>query len=115
MSPLSNAISDALRYWEPRRVAYNGVLAAITVGHAITAVSDGRSIDWPLVLMWLFVLAVLANVLYCFAYFPDVLIQLSEFRDRWKKARIGLLLIGCGFAACFAWWTSSSIFSGLPM
>jgi len=67
--------------------------------------------DWPLTLMWLFILAVIANALYCFAYIPDILIQLSEFRDKWIKSRIGLLFIGCTFASCFAWWISGSIFS----
>ena len=29
---LRDAITDALRYWEPRRLAYNAVLALIVLG-----------------------------------------------------------------------------------
>jgi len=110
MTPLSKTISDALRYWEARRLVYNFLLSVITLYHAIPAIIKDHHIDWPLTLMWLFVFAVIANILYCLAYIPDILIQLSEFRDKWIKFRKGLLLIGCAFASCFAWWISSSIF-----
>lgn len=111
MTPLSKVISDALRYWEPRRLAYNLLLALITLYHALPALMKDRDIDWLSNAMGLFVLAVIANILYCFAYIPDILIQLSEFRDKWIKARIGLFLIGCALAACFAWWISDGMFA----
>ena len=53
----------------------------------------------------LFVLAVLANVAYCAAYVPDLVLQLSSFRDSWLRVRwilltVGLLM-GCALAFLF--------------
>ena len=66
------ALSEAIRYWEPRRIAYNLILfvevAALYVTHLPTTRSN---LDFNLVLA-LFVLAVLANVAYCAAYVVDV-------------------------------------------
>jgi len=99
VSRLHEAVTDALAYWERRRIAYNGVLAAIVFGyfaanlpHSWTVVSvDG--------VLFLFLLAVLANVCYCAAYVGDVFVQLSGFRESWKGRRWILLLIGTTFAA----------------
>ena len=77
------ALSDALRYWEPRRIVYNAVLlvevAAIYVAHLPRS---RTKLEFNLGLV-LFVLAVLANVAYCAAYIVDVPAQLSTFREQW--------------------------------
>ena len=96
---LRDAITDALRYWEPRRLAYNAVLALIVLGyfvanwaHAVTVVSvDG--------VLAVFLLAVLANIAYCAAYVGDVFVQVSGLQEVWHRWRWILWLIGTTFAA----------------
>jgi len=74
------ALSQAIRYWEPRRLVFNALLL-IEVAVIFTAnlpVSRAHfNINLALIL---FVLAVLANVAYCAAYIVDILAQLSTFR-----------------------------------
>jgi hypothetical protein len=50
----------------------------------------------------LFVLAVLANVCYCACYAADLPLQLSGFRDRWRRWRFLLWLVGTAFAGVIA-------------
>jgi ligand-binding SRPBCC domain-containing protein len=91
------AITDASRYWEPRRLIYNVVLAVIVMAyfavnwpHSAAAVSvDG--------LLVLFLLAVLANVCYCAAYLGDIFVQVSGFQDTWRRWRWVLFLVGIIF------------------
>jgi pimeloyl-ACP methyl ester carboxylesterase len=74
-------IADALRYWEPRRLVYNGILAAIVIGclaFSWPVPRQALTLDLALIL---FVLAVLANVCYCAAYVVDVALQFSSFRE----------------------------------
>jgi hypothetical protein len=95
---LRESTTDAIRYWEPRRLAYNAVLAAIVVayfGFCYPASKGALSIDKGLLL---FVLAVLANVAYCTAYVVDIFAQASGYRERWLKYRWVLFSIGTLFA-----------------
>jgi hypothetical protein len=99
LADLREIITDALRYWERRRLVYNALLAAIVVvAHVV--------VGWPAVgaalldrALNLFVLAVLANVLYCAAYVAHVFLQLSGFRAQRGRWRLALLVAGCAFAA----------------
>jgi hypothetical protein len=102
---LRDLISDAIAYWEPRRIGYNLVLAAIVLGWV--------TLTWPhfrTALTWqsafaVFVLAVLANVCYCAAYFVDVTAQYSAFRIPWRRRRWALWVIGviCAGAITYYW------------
>ncbi len=72
---LRNYATEAIRYWEPRRLLYNGLLAvvvALTFWLNLPASKASITIDSVL---WLFLLAVLANVAYCAAYIVDILVQ----------------------------------------
>ncbi len=90
--------TDAMRYWEPRRIIYNVVLAAIVLTYFALAWPGSRqTLELNLVLL-VFVLAVLANVAYCAAYIPDVFAQASGFRDMWQRYRWVLFLVGMAFA-----------------
>src|SRR5207247_4224960 len=87
------AVSDAIGYWEPRRVAYNGVLALIVLTYfALNWPQSRTAVSLDGVLM-LFVLAVLANICYCTAYVGDVFVQVSGFREEWQKWRWVLFII----------------------
>ena len=109
-------ITDALRYWEPRRIVYNLVLALTTLMTAWADLgSETFSFTVPAAII-LFLLAAVANVLYSIAYPVDVFIQASEFREVWLKFR--WLLFFCGLAigmaaACLV--TLAYSFSRVPM
>jgi len=105
------ALSQAIRYWEPRRLVFNALLL-LEVAVLFTAklpISRAHfSIDLAL---FLFVLAVLANVAYCAAYIVDILAQLSTFRIPWLRLRWALFLIGVAFAGTLTYFFSSGLFA----
>ena len=105
-----DALSEAIRYWEPRRILYNVVLAIVT-GTVYMAnfphVRQESTID---TLQTLVILAVLANVAYCAAYLADIPAQLSSFRDTWLRFRWVLLLVGFLVAAILANFFSGGLF-----
>jgi hypothetical protein len=92
------SLTGAIRYWEPRRVVYNVVLAAIVLvyfGINYPATKSLISIDSVL---FLFLLVVLANVAYCAAYLVDIFVSASSYRDQWQKRRWIIFVIGLLFA-----------------
>ena len=96
---LREAATSALRYWELRRLIYSAVLAAVVVLYFVAGWPTSRmalSVDLGL---QVFVLAVIANSLYCFAYIPEVFVQLSSIRVPWLRLRWVLFVIGTAFAA----------------
>ena len=104
-------ISDAIGYWEPRRVGYNLVLAAIVLGWVgLTWPHFRGAFAWPSVLA-VFVLAVLANVCYCAAYLVDIAVQYSAYRDPWRKRRWVLWVVGVAFAGVLTYyWIADEIY-----
>ena len=104
-------ISNALGYWEPRRLIYNAVLAAVTIfwfawtwPHFRPAVNLGD-------LLRLMGLALIANVLYCAAYLVDIPLQLSEFSASWNRHRWGLFVMGTAFAMLLtSYWINDEIY-----
>jgi hypothetical protein len=96
---LLESASDAIGYWEPRRLIYNAVLTAVVLAHFALGYPDSRAALSINLALLVFVLAVLANVAYCAAYLADLFIQMSEYRDRWRDNRwilfsVGLLVAG---------------------
>jgi hypothetical protein len=55
-------VADALKYWEPRRVIYNAVLAAVVLGHVWAGWPQSKDMLSFDAFLGLFFLAVLANV-----------------------------------------------------
>jgi hypothetical protein len=105
-----DALSSTIRYWEPRRLVFNFALLLV-VGAAFVAglpVSKRALAAEPL--LTLFILAVLANVAYCAAYVPDLVIQLSSFRARWLQLRWLLLTIGILFASAITYFFAAGMF-----
>ena len=78
---LAGLTTDALRYWELRRLFYNGWLALIVIGHFVAAWPASRVAITFDHLLGLFVLAVAANIAYSVVYVADIFIQLSGFRE----------------------------------
>ena len=111
MLDLREIITDSIKYWEKRRIAYNLILAAIVL---CSALSSGAAINtvwwWLAVMLHLFVYAVIANMLYCSAYLVDFFFQLSAFQIVWRKGRIALFVVGTLLASIFAWLAANIIF-----
>ena len=108
------ALTDAIRYWEPRRLVYNGLLAAIVLTYFWIGYPQSKDIISVNFLLGLFLLAVLANVAYCAAYAPDVLAQLSGYRETWQKYRWIIFVIGLLFAGVITRFWSIGFFSISP-
>lgn len=105
-------VADALRYWEPRRVIYNAVLAAVVLGHLFVDWPDSRARLSMNVVLGLFFLGVLANVCYCAIYVVDLFVQFSGLRDAWTKWRVAVLSVGTAFAAVIAHFFCTNILGG---
>jgi hypothetical protein len=105
-------VADALRYWEPRRLIYNAVLAAVVLGHVLVGWPESKLALSMNVLLGLFFLGVLANVCYCAVYLVDLFVQFSGLRGAWLKWRAALLAVGTAFAAVIAHFFSTNILGG---
>ncbi|MEW9623119.1 hypothetical protein [Rhodanobacter geophilus] len=110
MPHFGGILSDAIAYWERRRIAYNIALAVVALGWTVSAWARLRDQLDVQHLLALFVLAVLANVCYCAAYLVDVPMQLSTFRYGWRRRRWLLWLVGTLFGMALAWfWIADEI------
>jgi hypothetical protein len=103
--------TDAIRYWEPRRILYNLVLSAIVFIYFSLGLPLTKHLVNVNFILLLFLLAVLANVCYCAAYAVDIFAQISGFRELWQKYRWVLLLIGTAFAGAITRFWSIALFS----
>lgn len=115
-APISfrDALSDAIRYWELRRVVYNLALAAVVVALAVAFRARIESRMSFELLLALVVLAVLANLCYCAAYLVDLPMQLSSHAGIWKRWRWLLWMSGVLFGMALAWyWTGDEILPAL--
>jgi hypothetical protein len=107
---LSGYVANGLRYWEPRRLIYNAVLAVVVVGHVIARWPEFRAAWSADLVLGLFILAVLANIAYCAAYACDLFVQFSGLDEAWRRGRIVLLIVGTAFAAAITHFVVSSPF-----
>ena len=105
------AVSEALTYWEPRRIVYNAVLACIVLAYFALNWPYSRSVVSFNGVSVVFVLAVLANVCYCTAYLGDVFVQVSGFRESWFTWRWVLFVIGTALAAVITRWLAIGFFT----
>ena len=106
--------SDALRYWEPRRLLYNAALLAAVLLHYCVGWPGSRAFVTRDTLLAFFVLAVLANVAYCAAYAVDLFVQFSGQRAAWARWRWVLLLTGIAFGAVIAHFVTMDILAKSP-
>jgi hypothetical protein len=94
-----DSATDAIRYWEPRRLVYDGVLAVIVVVYFVIYYPTSKSVLSIDSVLFLFLLAVLANVAYCVVYVVDIFVLASGYREQWRKYRWVIFTIGLLFAA----------------
>jgi hypothetical protein len=110
---LRESLTDAIGYWEPLRLLYNAVLIAIVLiyfwmGYPSTKAE--LSVDS---ILFIFLLAVMANVAYCAAYLIDIFAQSSGFREKWRKNRWILFAIGLLFAGVLTRFWAAAMFTSL--
>ena len=106
--------TDAIRYWEPRRVVYNAVLAAIVITYFAIGLPSSKQLLNLNFVLFLFLLAVLANVCYCAAYLVDIFAQTSGFRELWQRYRWLLFVVGTVFAGIITRFWSLAFFTLPP-
>lgn len=97
-------LSNALVYWEKRRLLYNTVLFVIVVVMFLIGQPTVAGLINFSGMMTLLVLAVAANILYSFAYLPDIMLQLSDYRETWLRWRKWLFWSGVVFAGLLTVW-----------
>ena len=104
------AISAAIRYWEPRRLLYNAVLLIVVATVFVLGLPISRSQLNVNLLLFLFIMAVLAIVAYCACYVVDVAAQVSDFRTIWLRFRWTLFVVGVAFAGVLTYFFATGIF-----
>jgi hypothetical protein len=105
------SLTDAIRYWEPRRILYNAVLAGVVLFYfrlGYPASRKNLTLDGVLIV---FLLAVLANVAYCAAYVPDIFVQSSGYQTNWRKYRWIVFTVGLAFAAILTRFFAMGMFA----
>ncbi|MGO8766282.1 MAG: hypothetical protein ACLQSR_14240 [Limisphaerales bacterium] len=95
---MKEIITDSIRYWEPRRIAYNAALALVLAFSFRDSHISWAAISWALAIS-LLIMAVIANLFYSAVYIADIFFQMSEYRQVWKRFRWALLVVGTLFAA----------------
>jgi hypothetical protein len=110
-APFQPSFAEAVRYWEPRRVIYNGALLVVSLGWFAAAWPHFRAaLTWSS-LPPLAVLALLANVCYSVAYLVDVPLLHSSIDLIWRRGRWALWLLGTLVAITLAsYWINDEIY-----
>jgi hypothetical protein len=105
-------LTDAIKFWESKRIYYNLVLAGVVIVHFIAGYPSSKAVLTVDFCLGLFILAVVANIAYCAAYLVDIFAQASGFREIWQRYRWILLLVGTTFAAIVTHFVASGMFHG---
>jgi hypothetical protein len=101
----------AWRYWEPRRLAYNGAVALVALGWLVFTWPHFRPALNFRVAGAIVVLAILANVCYSAVYLAELAAQVSRARMAWKRRRFFVWLLGTLFAlALEIYWIADEIY-----
>ena len=104
-------LADATRFWEPRRLIYNFILAAVTVTWILATWPHFRPALTLTSLFLLSILALIANACYSAAYFVDLPLQSSSVGASRNRFRWGLWILGTLFAFVLAnYWIADEIY-----
>ena len=104
------SVSDAIHFWEPRRIVYNAILIVIVLFYFFRAYPASKMILTLDSILGLFLLVVLANIAYCAVYLADVFAQWSSYRELWRKYRWVLFAVGMLFAGILTRFFAIGIF-----
>jgi len=109
--PWRKRLTDAIRFWEPRRVVYNLVLTTVVVVWLVATWPHFRVALTLSSLLIFAVLALLANVCYCAVYLVDIPMQRSTLSGIWVPRRWVLWLVGTLFAIVLEnYWIADEIY-----
>ncbi len=109
--PFRQVVTNALQYWEPGRVLYNLVLAAVVVIWIVATWPHFRPALVQSSFPPLAGLAAIANLCYCAAYLVDLPMQYSPLGAGWRRRRWGLWLAGMLIAILLAnYWIVDEIY-----
>jgi len=110
-SSIREILTNAIRYWESRRLVYNVILVAIVLFHLVTyAFSTLGNTHLASKLCSLFVLWTIANIAYTTAYIVDIPVQLSDFQQTWRARRVLLFSVGLLLSVILTWQVASQLF-----
>src|SRR5713226_506444 len=85
--PFHGFLADAIRFWEPRRLVYNLTLAVVVMVWLVASWPHFRPAFTLQSLLFLAILALLANACYCAAYFVDIPMQRLSVGGALKRLR----------------------------
>lgn len=105
--------TDAIAFWEKGRLLYNGILLLVVLLFYVNALVKEVDIHYFATIVAIYVLAIMANILYCVSYIVDFFMQLSAFQGVWRKRRWMLLATGVILGAVLAAVASHDIFRPL--
>jgi hypothetical protein len=109
--PLRGFLAGAIRFWEPRRIVYNLILAIVVVVWIAATWPHFRPMLTPHGLLLLIILALLANACYCTAYILDIPMQSLFVGDSLRYWRWCLWVIGTLLAVVLAnYWIVDEIY-----
>lgn len=111
VGPFKELLSDAIRYWERKRVIYNLIIVSVVATWILATWPHFRPAMHLFPLFQLFVLGVIANALYCAAYFVDIPMQSSDVAADWRRWRWLLWTLGMLLAFVLTnYWISDEIY-----
>jgi len=109
---LSGYAANAIRYWEPRRLVFNGILAAVVLIHGMLSWPRSRELFSFDLFLAMFILGVLANICYSVVYLPDLFLQFAGLDEARRWGRTVLFAIGTAFAATLTHFFAKGLFLG---
>ncbi len=108
-------LGAAARYWEPRRIAYNLVLSAVALGWLAGTWPHFRPAFTLASVPPLTVLALLANLCYCAAYFVEIPMQCFAPSGVWQRWRLTIWVLGLLLAILLEnYWIGDEIYPDFP-
>ena len=106
---------EGARFREARRLAHNAILTLIVLLWLVLTWPHFRPALTAVVLGQLMVLALLANVCYCFAYGAEFFLQGVLPRSWWRHFRLGVLVLGMLAAVVLEnYWIADEIYPQMP-
>lgn len=111
LAPFRALLTDAIRFWELRRIFYNLALSVVVVAWLVLTWPHFRPALTLTSLFLFFILALLANACYCVVYLVDIPLQHSALAAVWRRRRWVLLLAGTLFAILLEnYWIADEIY-----
>jgi hypothetical protein len=103
-------IRNAIGFWEPLRALYNAALVVLVIVRYVVALPESRRSLEGDTFVALFVMTVIANVLYCAAYALDLPLQHAGFGEHGSRWRWPAFVIGTLFALSLAYFVTGGMF-----